>query len=306
VSPVVRVRPTPVGPPEPVPPPRRVELGLAELLVAAELAGGVPLPFGGPAVAPEGGDRLATRLAGSPPTVAVDRVAARASLAERGLVGGDGALVPPVAAALSTVVGAPLVVVLDVAVRRRSGTIHLRSWHGVVPGLLARLTLLGPTQTELGWADPRSWVAELTRQVEVTPWVPQPAPLVLPERVQLPSELLRGAARAHRERRPDLLGPMADGLGDRVRLGERPAEVAEVLALLRTLTGGGRGRLRLLATRRDRRARPVMSTWLLLDDGWHDVRPGRGATSVLRRREPADLGRITWPLVGRLVAEGAA
>ena len=70
------------------------------------------------------------------------------------------------------------------------------------------------------------------------------------------------------------------------------------LALLHTLGGACRGRLRLLTTRRDRPADPpAVAAWLLFDDGWHELRPGRDATSVLRRRDARDLGLLTLPLV---------
>lgn len=313
MSPVVRVRPTTAGA---VPLPQRLELGLAELLVAARLAG-VPLPFGEPC----GSERLATRLADGSPAAARERVAverrraedpgpsgALEGLRQRGLVDARGALAPPVAAALACLASGPLAVVLDVAVRRRGGEARLRSWHGVTAGLVARLTLLGPTAVELGWADPRRWAQELGRQVRVTPWVPQPAPLALPAYVELPTGLLLGSLRAQGEQRPALLSPLARAQGDRVRLADagavRAAAPEEVLGLLQTLGGCCRGRLRLLATRRDREPQPQVATWLLLDDGWHDLRPGRRATAVLRRRRPGDLGLDTWPLVEGLVGEG--
>ena len=140
--------------------------------------------------------------------------------------------------------------------------------------------------------------------------MPAPAPLVIPDYVSLPSELLAGCDKAHRERRTDLLEPMAAAHLGAVRMGEprevRPADSEETLALLQTLGGACRGRLRLLSTRRDRPVRPAVSAWLLFDDGWHELRPGRDATSVLRRRDARDLGLFTLPLVETLGSEGVA
>lgn len=293
--------------------PHRVSLGLAELVVAARLAGDVPLPVrtdGGPVT----GDRLADRLAGTPQSRAEEIVArelaradeegpdgGRASLAGRGLVGETGALAPGVAVALQSLAGGPLSVVLDVSAVRQAGEVRLRSWFGVRRGLVGQLSTGADLAFELAWFDPRLWVSQLTRAVTVEPWVPDPAPLAMPDYVSLPSELLAGSQKAHREQRTDLLAPMAAAYLGQVRLGEprqvRPADSEETLALLHTLGSACRGRLRLLTTRRDRAEQPGVAAWLLFDDGWHELRPGRDSTSVLRRRGAQDLGLATLPLV---------
>ena len=321
MSPVLRVTAadpdaTPAGVPH------RVSLGLAELVVAARLAGDVPLPIrtdGGPVA----GDRMTDRLAGTRQDRARELVArelaradddgpdgGRAALTGQGLVDDTGALRPGVTAALQTLAGGPLSVVLDVAAVRRAGEVRLRSWFGVHPGLVAQLSTGAGLEFELAWFDPRLWVSQLTRAVTVEPWVPDPAPLVLPDYVSLPSELLAGSDKAHRERRTDLLAPMAAAHLGAVRMGEprqvRPADSEETLALLKTLGGACRGRLRLLTTRRDRPDSPAVSAGLLFDDGWHELRPGRHATSVLRRRDARDLGLFTLPLVEGLTVEGGA
>ncbi len=293
--------------------PHRVSLGLAELMVAARLAGDVPLPVG-TAGGPSADDRMSDRLAGTPQDqarvlVARERARAddegpdggRASLAAHGLLDDTGELEPGVAVALQTLAGGPLSMVLDVAVVRRAGEVRLRSWFGARPGLVAQLSTGAALDFELAWYDPRLWVSQLTRAVTVEPWVPEPAPLLLPDYVSLPSELLAGSEKAHRERRTDLLEPMVAAHLGAVRMGEprevRPADSEETLALLRTLGGACRGRLRLLTTRRDRVEQPAVAAWLLFDDGWHELRPGRGATSVLRRRDARDLGLVTLPQV---------
>lgn len=316
MSPVLRVRPA-AGATARVEPPSRARLDLAELLLAARLAGDVPLPlWRGDARGPDA--RLGERLGDTHDTErallddALARVddegpgGARAGLAGRGLLSG-GVLRPGVAAALQVVAGGPLSAVLDVVAARDSGDLRLRSWLGAAPGLASRLTLGAAGSVELAWADPRSWVSEVTRAVAVGP----PATggrAAFPARVLLPSELLAGAAKAGRDRRADLLPAMAAAHAGLVRVGapgeQRVAQSEEATAVLLTLATGTRGRLRLLVTRRDREVAPAVTTWLLLDDGWHELRPGRGATSVLLRREARDLGLLTAPLVEEVQKRG--
>ena len=318
MSPVVRVVADTAPDTAPTLPPHRVTLGLAELVVAARLAGDVPLPVrtdGRP-----GGDRMTDRLAGTRQSRAQELVArelaraddagpdgGRAALAARGLVDETGALDDGVTSALQTLAGGPLSVVVDVSAVRRAGEVRLRSWFGVRPGQVAQLSTGGGLEFELAVFDPRLWVSQLTRTVTVEAWVPEPAPLMLPDYVSLPSELLAGCDKAHRDRRTDLLAPMAAAHLGAVRMGEprevRPADSEQTLALLQTLGGACRGRLRLLTARRDGVANPAVSAWLLFDDGWHELRPGRGATSVLRRRDARDLGLFTLPLVERHAEE---
>ncbi len=325
MSPVLRVTAEvdPAAPPVGVP--QRVSLGLAELVVAARLAGDVPLPVrtGDHPVAGDRRPQMADRLAGTPEHRATELVArelgraddegpdgGRAALAAHGLLDDTGALDEGVAVALQSLAGGPLSVVLDVSAVRRAGEVRLRSWFGVRPGLVAQLTTGSSLDFELAWFDPRLWVSQVTRAVTVEPWVPEPAPLALPDYVSLPSELLAGSEKAHRDHRTDLLAPMAASYLGEVRMGEpravRPADSEEMLALLHTLGGACRGRLRLLTTRRDRPSTPAVSAWLLFDDGWHELRPGRDATSVLRRRDARDLGLFTLPLVDGVTDEGGA
>jgi len=312
MSPSVRVVATPVeGPDSPLP--HRLRLGLAELVTAARLAGDVPLPIG--TDTPHLDDRLTERLAGTRATLARELLAeelarvdddglegALASLTGRGLCDESGRLDPAVGAALTSLAGSPVSVVLDVSVRRRAGEVRLRSWFGVRRGLVTQLTTGEGLDVELAWFDPRLWVSQVARAVQVEPWVPEQAPLALPDYVSLPSELLAGVAKAQRDRRTDLLPALASTYVGQVRLGDgraaRDADSDEILALLQTLGGACRGRLRLLAARRDRPdGSPSVTAWLLFDDGWHELRPGQAATSVLRRREPQDLGLVTLPIV---------
>lgn len=317
MSPVVRVVGRRSGPadgsvdgPQPTPPvPWRLRLRLDELVLAARLAGDVPLPLH---VDPADDHRFSDRLAGTPLseargllTAALARVdddgptGARASLTDRELLEGD-TVAPALAAALTVLATGPLGVLLDVAAVRGSGTSRLRSWLGVRPGLVAQLSTGDGLDYELAWFDPRLWVSQVARAATVTPMTPGTR-RPLPDYVSLPSELLVGSEKAFREQRSDLVPVMAATHAGRVRLGEpgevREADVEEVASLLATLGRACRGRLRLVTLRRDREQQPAVTAWLLFDDGWHELRPGRDATSVLRRRTPLDLGLLTLPIV---------
>lgn len=319
MSPVVRVVARPEGERRTPPVPWRLRLRLDELVLAARLAGDVPLPLrldGSGA-----GDRVTDRLAGTPLSVARAQVAAavaraddpgpdgaRASLGDRGLLAGDD-VEPALAAALGVLAGGPLGAVLDVSATRRAGTSRLRSWFGAAPGLVAQLSTGDGLEHELAWFDPALWASQVTRAATVEPWVTGSAPLALPDYVSLPSDLLAGSAKAYREGRADLVPVMAATHAGRVRLGEpgavREADSGEAGALLETLGTACRGRLRLVTLRRDRAERPAVTAWLLFDDGWHELRPGRDATSVLRRRETGDLGLVTRPIVAAATGEAS-
>jgi hypothetical protein len=313
VTTVIRVVPVPLETDAVIPLPVRLRLTLAELVLVARLAGDVPLPIGLDARSVE--DRLLVRLSGTRAGEVRELLArersrvddagpdgARAALISRGVLDGEGGLDPAVGAALSSFAGSPVSAVLDVSAGRRAGDVRLRSWFGVRRGLVTQLTVGDGLTVEVAWFAPRLWVSQVARVVEVEPWVPEPAPMALPDYVSMPSELLAGAEKAHRDQRTDLLPVLATAHVGEVRLGDacevREADSDEVVALLHTLGAACRGRLRLLTTRRDRPAAPpAVSAWLLFDDGWHDLRPGRAATAVLRRREPQDLGLFTMPLV---------
>ena len=120
-----------------------------------------------------------------------------------------------------------------------------------------------------------------------------------------------GSEKAHRDHRTDLLAPMAatylgagpDGRAARGAPGRLRGDAGPAPAPWAGRVVGGCGCSPPVGTDPPT---PAVSAWLLFDDGWHELRPGRDATSVLRRREPRDLGLFTLPLVDAVTDEGGA
>lgn len=262
--------------------PARVVLSLAEVVLAARLAGDVPLPFA-PSAASRG--RMATRLAGTRPHREQEVLAAElarvgdtgpdgaaAELARRGMLGADG-VDARLADALRGLGEAPRLAVLDVVVTAGSGDRPLRAWWGVGGGAVSGLVLRGATTLEVVSAPLGAWVAELVRLVPAAT-APLPA-----DPVTLAAEAFLGALAAHRRGRPDLAAALVPGRED----------------LLRDLAGRCRGRLRLLVVRRHAVAPSAVTVWVLLDDGWRALRPLPGARVEVAPRRPADLGLSSWP-----------
>lgn len=318
MSPVVRVRADVGSPPPAVLPapevPRRITLPLAELIAAARLAGDVPLPIRLDLATT---DRLASRLAADDSfdaraevRRAIERAdedgptGAVAALTERGLVV-DGALTPEPTAALQVLAGGALALQLDLVATRRAGTVPVRSWFGVQGRFVTQLSTAGGRDYELSWYDATLWVSQLERAATVEPRGAEPAQVELPTLVVLATELLLGSGKAIREHRSELVPAMiADApairWGDRGSMAEAAPD--EALAILHTLEESCRGRLRVRSHRRDLEEPPAVLSWLLFDDGWHEMRPGSGATTRLRRRAPRDLGLVTAPLVAAAMA----
>ena len=299
---------------EPLAPPRRLRLGLSELVLAARLAGDVPLPL---RVADHPApDRFTERLAGTPVTLAHEQLAEELARRRRRRSRRSPCL----------------------AGRARRGRRVRRARPGrrrdppEPRGRAAVGRARRGRRPEVG----RRAAAVVERR---TPRAGHPAAdrvrargrarLVRPAAVGLPAHACRdgravGARAGPAARCPTTCRcrascswatsrPIATSAPTCCRRSPRatsggsgsasPARCAhadsdEIGALLATLGGACRGRLRLLTGRRDRPADPpAVTTWLMFDDGWHELRPGRDATSVLRRRDARDLGLLTWPLV---------
>ena len=269
--------------------PRRIVLSLADLARAGDLAG-VPLPLALPSnrrgratgEASPLGERLGAGP-GSGPDDVRRALAAPDRLAELDLLV-DGELVPEVALALTVLATGPLRMRLDLAVERDSGVVPLRSWFGVGHGLVAQLSTAGGRELELAWYSPDLWAPQLGRTLASA--APPGGSTTLPDVVSLPSEDLAAGCAAVRAGRPDLLSAL---LPDRA-------------ALVSTLESTCRGRLRVLVRCRERAA---VTTWVLHDDGWRELRPGPGTTARLRRRDPRLIGSWLAAAVLRAAAAGA-
>ena len=261
--------------------PRRVVLTLADLVRAAQLAD-APLPLRVDAFA---SGQLADRLRGASPSPPDDVRRALGEpdhLGELGLLD-DGDLVPEAALALRVLAGGSLTVRLDLVARRRGGVVPLRSWFGVGPGLVAQLSTSSGRDLELAWFAPELWTSQLVRTLAFSR--PAPSGSGLPESVSMPSEDLVAGCAAVRAGRTDVLGAWS------------PRHAAAVTALEATC----RGRLRVLVRGRGRAA---VTSWVLHDDGWRELRPGPAATVRLRRRDPRVIASWLAPAVARAAAGG--
>jgi hypothetical protein len=252
--------------------PRRVSLTLPELQLAAERAGGAPLPFVLTAQAQTGA--LEWRLGASTASAQDQAYAATlASLHEpadtlrrRGLLTGD-ALDDGLAGALGLLATPRVAVDLDVAV-------------GVV--------------FELAWFAVASWPEELARAA----MLPSDRSLrgtALPDVIDVPFELLDAASEAVRSSRSDLLPVLAARhSGSSVDAHGRPVSDVELASMLSALIIDTRGRLRALGADVSGDETTVVGvvSWVLLADGWRALRPRRVGDEhrvEVRRVEPTEL-----------------
>lgn len=316
---------------EPTVLPRRLVLGLDELLVLARMSGDLRLPLHLPA--PSGADtprdRLAARLSGgtaAPEQEAESLIAgataaaaddgpdgAAARLTDAGLLH-DGTPPGELRGALEVLDHPEVLVTLDLTVARRGGEVALRAWFAAAAGAVVQLATVGGLRYELGWFGLRDWSAALARAVDVGSLLPASAgppagdaePDALSAAWSIPHELLLSGAAAVRDRREDLLdellrmhtGTVRDEHGDAV-------DDLTARTWLTRLESGTLGRMHLtVASVHDERTAGVLS-WLLLEDGWHELRARvdqREHVVDVRRVAPADLGRRIAPLVGEVLS----
>ncbi|MGA8246387.1 MAG: hypothetical protein WB797_05730, partial [Nocardioides sp.] len=286
--------------------PRRVPLTLPELRLAAERAGGAPLPFVLTAAAEAGGaleDRLG-RSRGSTEDQAY--AAALASLHDptetlrrRGLLTGD-ALDEGLAGALGLLATPTVAVDLDVTIEG----IRARAWHREADGTVATLATVDGLVFELAWFAASSWASELGRAAVL----PSDRPVhgtTLPDVVDVPFELLDAAGEAVRTGRSDLLPVLAARhSGSAVDPDGVPLDDVALASILSALVIDARGRLRALGadvSGAETRLVGVVS-WVLLADGWHALRPHRVGDDhrVEVRRVTADdlAGDLAFVLAG--------
>lgn len=269
--------------------PRRITLTLRELQRVAEAAGGAPLPFdlapgaGADAAPSPGGleDRLG-RSRGSTEEAAYAEALGSLhdpddSLARRGLLA-DGRVDDGLAGAVGLLATPEVALDLDLAV----GGLRARAWHRQAGGAVATLATVDGLVFELAWCGVDQWPLELAR-VAVLPEDAATGDSGVPDRLDVPYELLDAAGEAVRSDRADLLpvllarhpGVLRDGEG-------RPLGEVEAGAALTALLQESRGRLRALVADVSGAETTVVGvvSWVLVADGWRALRPhstaGRG------------------------------
>ena len=315
------------------PVPRRVRLGLAELLLLARLSE-TRLPF---PVEPTPPSALAERLGDTPagrgaelmvgelarvddtgPGSPVDR------LREQGLLTGDDPVTAEVEQEVVTamrVLGAPEQTVWIDLTRSVPFEVQLHAWQHARAEGLTTLATLDALHYELTWVAPTGWRAELARAATVAQDPPDEGE-PFPGEVLIGHELLVAGLEAVRAGRTDVLAELSRLESDTVRVDGRPVAGAEVAALLHRLDSETRGRLRasvgLLpaaggdadqsSAREELQAPPGqrgLVSWVLLADGWRALIPLTDSAEHLvavRRVEPDDLASAVADLLAELVA----
>lgn len=261
--------------------PRRLTLTLPELRLAADLAGGAPLPFD--VVEPVDPGRvgdLEGRLGRSRTSTEDEAYAAALAtlhdpaetLRRRGLLTGGELDVGP-AGALGLLATPAVAVDLDVTV----DGVRARAWHREAAGAVATLATVDGIVFELAWFRASDWAAELARAT-MLPGDRSPREAGLPDVIDVPFELLDAATEAVRSNRADLVPVLAAAHsgaavdGDGAEIGD-----VELASMISTLVMDARGRLRALGAdvSGDRTRLVGVVSWVLLSDGWRALRPHR-------------------------------
>lgn len=289
--------------------PRRVSLTLPELQYCAASAGDAPLPFVLAATeSDDAADPLADRLGGrpsEPATEAYDDALATLhdpleSLARRGLVSTEG-----VDANLLGAIGLLATPSVGVDIDVTVGGTRAKVWHRQRGEAVAALATVDGLVYELAWFTTADWPQELGR-VPALPAEVEVTTSQVPERVDLPYELVDAAGEAVRENRGDLLAAiLAPSDGTAVE-GERALSVEETRVVVEALHTETRGRIRaMLADVTTSSSTIGVLSWVLLNDGWHALRPHHedGALRVeIRRVEPSDFARSLAPVLAEVTA----
>lgn len=281
--------------------PRRATLTLPELRVAAEHAGGAPLPFD--ATAPERHalhDRLGASQGADDDAAYATALGAlhdpSESLARRGLLV-DGSIDPGIAGALGLLATPEVALEIDVL----AGDIRAKSWQRAADGAVATLATADGIVFDLAWFDAPQWPLELAR-VAVLPEEVTLGRSQVPDLVDVPFELSTSIAEALRADRADLVPVLvAQHSGTSIDGDGRRLPDADVATILQSVVTESQGRLRVLLTQVSAEIAPVgVVSWLLLRDGWRAVRPHRqeGVDRLeIRGVEPADLSAMLAPVL---------
>ena len=272
--------------------PRRLSLTLPELLFAAERAGGAPLPFALADAAPDA--ELGGRLGPTPGATDAAELTAvlgtlhapEVSLARRGLLV-DTALDEGLLGAIGLLAAPAVALDLDVT----AGPARVRAWHRQRGDAVAALATADGVVFELAWFATDRWADELARVAVVPEDLPAGASGV-PDRLDLPYELLDATAEAVRSNRSDLLSVL-------VAQHDADLESVPVLAALATEV---RGRLRALVADVSGERTTVVGvlSWLLLADGWRALRPRDGHWVEVHRVGAADLAAELAPVLAEV------
>lgn len=272
--------------------PRRLSLTLPELLFVAERAGDAPLPFVLAEAPGEAG--LGGRLGPAPGATDAAELTAvlgslhapEASLARRGLLV-DTVLDEGLLGAVGLLAAPAVALDLDVT----AGPARVRAWHRQRGDAVAALATADGVVFELAWFPTDRWAGELGR-VAVVPEDLPAGESGVPDRLDLPYELLDATAEAVRSNRSDLLSVLAAQHGAGL-------EVVPVLAALATEV---RGRLRAMVAdvTGERTTAVGVLSWLLLADGWWALRPHDGDRVGVHRVGPADLAAELAPVLAEV------
>ena len=289
--------------------PRRLPLTLPELRLAAERAGGAPLPFEMAAATTTTPleDRLGQARGGIEEASYAAALAAlhepSASLARRGLLV-DGRLEPGLAGAIGLLATPDLAVDFDVVVEG----VQVKSWQRQSDLGVATLATADGIVFEIAWLPTDRWADELGR-VAILPSDLRMSASGVPTSVDLPFELLDAAGEALHSGRGDLVPVLADHHSGAVVKSGRPVADADVAGLLQTLSRETRGRLRALVAHVGDGAPSVVGvvSWLLLSDGWHalETQSGGGSDTPLvrvRAVEASDLAGALAPVIAEVTA----
>jgi hypothetical protein len=294
--------------------PRRLPMTLPELRLAAEKAGGAPLPFemAAPTTTHAPQDRLSDRLGetrGSAEeaayAAALDALHEPAGSLERRHQLVDGRLEPGLAGAIGLLATPTVAVDLDVVVEG----VQVKAWHRQSDLGVATLSTADGIVFELAWLAPSQWGEEMSRVAALPGDLPMRASGV-PDEVNIPFELLDAAGEALHSGRGDLVPVLADHHAGSVAEGDRPVPDADVAGLLQTLSRESRGRLRALVAHvdggspRESIGAVGVLSWVLLSDGWHalETHQGAGDTPLVRVRavDASDLAPARAPLLAEV------
>lgn len=287
--------------------PRRVALTLAELSVAARLAGDAPLPFEvtQPVKAGVLEDRLGLSRGSLEDAAYAEALASlhdgEETLRRRGLVTEDGLDAGP-AGALGLLATPALALDIDVATAGR----HVKSWHRQAGEAVATLSTCDGIVFELAWFRADRWPAELAR-VTTLPEDLELGASEVPAELDVPFQLVDAVGEALRSGRADLVPVLLAQHGEGVLCGGRPLAGDAAATAVAAIHTEGRGRLRVLAARVAEGSASTVGvvSWVLLADGWHALRPHQddhGGRVRARRAEAGELASELAPVLAQVSA----